>query len=85
MTTKAIHEPEEALMDVHEVWEDFLRLKEYEVGQDFRTVAIDEQTDRLIQEIVDRGICRDATEVIVRAVRGFFAAIWPPAPEKTDK
>lgn len=83
--TKAIHEPEEALMDMQEVWEDFLRLRELEVGQSYRTVAIDEQTDRLIHEIVDKGICGDATEVIVRAVRGFFASVWPSSPEKMEK
>jgi len=83
--TKAIHEPEEALMDMQEVWEDFLRLKGLELGRSCRTVAIDEQTDKLIHEIVDKGICVDATEVIVRAVRGFFAAIWPSSPEKMEK
>lgn len=83
--TKSIHEPEEALMDTQDVWDDFLRLRELELGGNRRTVAIDEQTDRLIHEIVDKGICVDETEVIVRAVRGFFAATWPLSPDRTGK
>jgi len=83
--TKAIHEPEEALMDIQDVWEDFLRFKELDQGRNCRTIAIDAQTDSLIHEIVDKGICADAAEVIVRAVRGFFAATWPSAPDKTEE
>jgi len=72
-------------MDIQDVSEDFLRLKELDLGRNYRTVAIDAQTDNLIHEIVDKGICADAAEVIVRAVRGFFAATWPSAPDKMGK
>ncbi len=83
--TKTIHEPEEALMNTQDVWEDFLRLKELDLGQNCMTVAIDAETDNLIHEIVDKGICADAAEVVVRAVRGFFAATWPSTPDKMGK
>lgn len=85
MNPKTVHEPEEELMSCQEAWQDYLTLKQAEIYEKRKLVELDQATQKLVEVLINKGICKNENEVIARAVRAFFVAVLPSIDEEVLK
>jgi hypothetical protein len=76
--------PEDELLSASDAWDDYLSLKQALIGdsEPTETLPASPETLTLVKELVKAGVCRDEAEVINRAVRAFFVAVFPQVPER---
>lgn len=76
--------PEGELLSASDAWEDYLSLKQALISDGEPTEALPASPDTLalVQELVKAGVCQSEAEVVSRAVRTFFVAVFPREAER---
>lgn len=76
--------PEDELLSASDAWDDYLSLKQALAGdgEATETLLASPETLSLVKELVKAGVCRNEAEVISRAVRTFFVAVFPREIER---
>ena len=71
--------PEDELLSASDAWDDYLSLKQALISdsEPTETLPASPETLTLVKELVKAGVCSDEAEVINRAVRAFFVAVFP--------
>jgi hypothetical protein len=76
--------PEDELLSASDAWDDYLSLKQALLGdsEPTETLPASPETLTLVKELIKAGVCRNEAELINRAVRAFFVAVFPQEPER---
>ena len=76
--------PEGELLSANDAWDDYLSLKQALIGdsEPTETLPASPETLMLVNKLIKAGVCRNEAEVISRAVRAFFVAVFPQEPER---
>ncbi|MFQ5858993.1 MAG: hypothetical protein ACE5LU_25615 [Anaerolineae bacterium] len=71
-------------LTARDAWEDYLSLKRALTDDDkvVASVPVSSGTLTLVQELIETGVCQSEAEVVSRAVRSFFVAVFPREPER---
>jgi hypothetical protein len=75
---------ENELLSANDAWDDYLSLKQALItdSEPTETLPASPETLALVRELVKVGVCQSEAEVISRAVRTFFVAVFPQEAER---
>ena len=75
---------ENELLSANDAWDDYLSLKQALIAdsEPTETLPASPETLALVRELVKEGVCQSEVEVISRAVRTFFVAVFPQEAER---
>jgi hypothetical protein len=71
-------------LSANDAWTDYMSLRDALVADSgaSETLPASPQTLALVKELVEAGVCRDEAEVVNRAVRTFYVAVFPHDAER---
>lgn len=81
---KDINSSDTQPLRARDAWEDYLSIKRALANEDDITALVPASTSTLalVKELVEAGICESEAEVVDRAIRSFFVAVYPHTSER---
>lgn len=81
---KDVNSSDTQSLSARDAWEDYLSIRRALANDDDITasVPVSASTLVLVKELVEAGVCESEVEVVGRAIRSFFVAVYPRTSER---